>query len=827
MSNITLALHTAQSGLLVNQQALDVIANNIANVNTANYSRKVVNLEQRVVNGTPAGVQIAEITRKTDEGLMESLRRETGLLNAVDSQEDYFERLQELFGAPADNTSLSHLIGNFTTAMEALAATPGNVLEQSDVVRQANDVALSMQKISTTIQDLRAQADDEIADAASEINTLIGRIVTLNDEIVRNAAVSHDVSDLQDKLDESLDGLSELLDISYFYRNTGDVAVFTSSGRALVDNLSVSVTHTPAGTVSATTTHAEDEIGGIFVGPKVAFNDITNDIASGSLKGLIDLRDQVLPGLQSQIDELAATLRDQVNLIHNRGMAFPGAQTLTGTRKLLNSSASTIGYTGNADTRVVLFDSDGNQVASTTIRTIVGGATTTVDNVAQRLENWLQANGASGASVDTSTGVLTIGLNTSSLNVAFRDETSSTAGSTHQDASIQYDINGDTIIDTTVSGFSNFFGLNDFFTDGLTDNIWETDILPSSYTFTGTAEYEFRQDVQVDTVTFTGTVEAGDVYTVKLNGTTFTYTTTGAEADMDDVRDDFISQINAHSTLGDKLTATAGTGLGELIITSDIGGTPFTNIVGATNGGGTVDNAVSRSTESEALTRKLGVTGGDSPEDVVDAINNDPVLGVAFQAALIPDGSGHRIRISHNDGLAFTVYKTGGNGNPLTGANLHVSNARTSTVLAIRSDIVSTPSRISRGSAQWDADRGTAGEYVAGNGDNSIAEAMSEMLTSNVSFTDAGGIGAVSMTIEQYAAAIISKNSTDAATNQSTADYRGRLVESLEFKSDAFRGVNLDEEMAQLILFEQAFGACARVITTIKSMFEALDSAVA
>ena len=74
--NITLALKTAQSGLLVSQQAMDAVANNVANVNTPGYSRKVVNQEQRVLAGVGAGTQISEITRKIDEGLLKSMRLE-------------------------------------------------------------------------------------------------------------------------------------------------------------------------------------------------------------------------------------------------------------------------------------------------------------------------------------------------------------------------------------------------------------------------------------------------------------------------------------------------------------------------------------------------------------------------------------------------------------------------------------------------------------------------------------------------------------------------------------------------------------------------------
>lgn len=52
---------------------------------------------------------------------------------------------------------------------------------------------------------------------------------------------------------------------------------------------------------------------------------------------------------------------------------------------------------------------------------------------------------------------------------------------------------------------------------------------------------------------------------------------------------------------------------------------------------------------------------------------------------------------------------------------------------------------------------------------------------------------------------------------------REELVSSLESKSDGLRGVNLDEEMANLMVFEQAYAASARVFGVIKDMFDTLE----
>ena len=51
------ALANARSGLAVAQHALDVTANNVANVNTTGYARKLAQQEAVVLNGHGAGAR--------------------------------------------------------------------------------------------------------------------------------------------------------------------------------------------------------------------------------------------------------------------------------------------------------------------------------------------------------------------------------------------------------------------------------------------------------------------------------------------------------------------------------------------------------------------------------------------------------------------------------------------------------------------------------------------------------------------------------------------------------------------------------------------------
>ena len=720
MGGLTQALRTARSGLLVNQQTLDVVANNIANVNSEGYSRKIVSTETRVLNGVASGVQISEITRRVDEGLLKNIRIELAELNKFTVQDDFFARTQDLFGKPGENSSLSHLFENFTSALELLAVSPNRSLEQAEVVRRAQDVTFALQNMSETIQELRQQADGDIADIVTEMNKIVASIDQLNEDIITNGSVGRDVTDLKDQRDQRIDRLSELVDIRFFFRSDGDVVVFTSGGRTLVDTLPPKITHSAASSVSASTTKNEGDFTGIFVGTIVARNDITSELRGGQLKGLVDLRDDILANMQSQLDEFAAEMRDVFNQIHNRGVSFPGAQSYAGTRTFVRSAEQTITFNGTDDTTVVLFDASGNQTAQTTIRTLNSDvATITIANLATQLQAFLRANGAATATVAISTtNKLDINLNTPAINLSFRDETATTNGSTLEDAVIAFNANAAGPTDETVNGFSNFFGFNDFFVDNLPENIYESNVLVSTFTVSASA-LTFR---------------------------------------------------DASGTLGSPLTVAAGTSL----------------------------------------------------EDLATLITNS-VTDVT--ATIVTDGSGVRLRISHDNGSSMTVTQAAGN-TFLTDINLHLADVRVAGTLNVRADIASTPAKLSTGAVLWDADRGAAGEYFMSIGENSVIDALAEAFSASNQFDTAGGLATAKTTFAEFAGKIVSENARLAATNESSIDRQRSLTESLQFKSDSVRGVNLDEELSNLIIFEQGFAAAARVISVIQRMFETLERVI-
>jgi flagellar hook-associated protein 1 FlgK len=127
---------------------------------------------------------------------------------------------------------------------------------------------------------------------------------------------------------------------------------------------------------------------------------------------------------------------------------------------------------------------------------------------------------------------------------------------------------------------------------------------------------------------------------------------------------------------------------------------------------------------------------------------------------------------------------------------------------------------------QWDPDLGVAGAYFVSVGDDTVIQQLAQASGAVNGFDGAGGVDATTTTFSGYAARIIGEVSTEADLNESRVSYQQELVDSLSLKSDSVRGVNLDEEMSDLILYQQAYSASARVISVIKEMFDALEGAV-
>jgi len=142
--------------------------------------------------------------------------------------------------------------------------------------------------------------------------------------------------------------------------------------------------------------------------------------------------------------------------------------------------------------------------------------------------------------------------------------------------------------------------------------------------------------------------------------------------------------------------------------------------------------------------------------------------------------------------------------------------------LTVRDDINQVTGHLSRGALSTDAAL-AVGDLGIAQGDNSIADAMAAVFGQNFTFAAAGDVPQITSTLSGYAAEILGVNAIQAARNTETLAFETSLEEQLSLRFQAQVGVNVDEEMANLILYQNAYAASARVITTTQEMFDDLQ----
>jgi flagellar hook-associated protein 1 FlgK len=83
--------------------------------------------------------------------------------------------------------------------------------------------------------------------------------------------------------------------------------------------------------------------------------------------------------------------------------------------------------------------------------------------------------------------------------------------------------------------------------------------------------------------------------------------------------------------------------------------------------------------------------------------------------------------------------------------------------------------------------------------------------------------GMRSATLADYASDVLSYYATATERAEASRDFQKTVHEELKFRADSESGVNIDEELSNMITFENAYNASARVISTVQQMFDTLD----
>ncbi|HEX4027625.1 MAG TPA: flagellar hook-associated protein FlgK [Rhizomicrobium sp.] len=438
---------SAISALQTNQAALNVVSNNVANLNTPGYARRVVNEQTLSADGQLTGVDIATVERVTNQFLQQEQLAAGGTASQYDTMATLFSQLNGLLGGPGDNQSLATQLTNVASAFATASQAPTSSASQTGVLNALNGLASSFSNVSSTISSLQNQVDQQVVNSVGSTNTLIQQVYQLNAQIKTANASGDQASALLDQRDTALNNLAQVMGIKTTTNADGSVNVSTTDGINLVSNTYAQLSYSGGaqnGSYSNITIQDVNPANGNLLGSPQALDP---HLSSGSLKGMIDMRDQVLGGLGQSLGNLAQQTALAFNAQSNANAAFPPPTSLTG-RDTGLLSTDALNFTG--DTTIAVTDSSGNLVSRIDVDFGPPGT--------------LSVDGGAAQSLGTTIGSFTTALNTAlgaNGSASFTNGQLSISASGGNGVVVQDDAT--TPSQRGDAGFSQFFGLNDVF----------------------------------------------------------------------------------------------------------------------------------------------------------------------------------------------------------------------------------------------------------------------------------------------------------------------------------------------------------------------------
>ena len=319
MSSIYGILQVGRSALLAQQKGIAVTGENIANVSTEGYSRRRLNLTEGASVTTPngsvsSGVVAKSVERVYDSFLGAQINQQEQELGRWQAQKDALD-MAEVWFNEANGEGLSETLFEFWSAWDDLANDPSGYVERSSLLSKSENLADQLQSVYDALSPKPSPLDDEVGDAVNRINTLAAEIADFNQQIVKVEMSGSNANQQRDSRDQALEELSSLIDLNTFEQDDGSVTVKLGDGKSLVEG---NTRH------ELTTLYNDDDHKDIAWAESAAAS-ISDTISGGRLKGLLEIRDEILPGYMESLETLSETLKWQINALHSDGFGLDGS----------------------------------------------------------------------------------------------------------------------------------------------------------------------------------------------------------------------------------------------------------------------------------------------------------------------------------------------------------------------------------------------------------------------------------------------------------------------------------------------------------------------
>lgn len=218
-------LSVGTSGLKGNQYGLNVVAHNLANVDTEGYVRQQVLYDTApyVLLGQTSvaplqvglGVDPTEVRQVRDLFLDKAYRQELGRQGYYEAQRDAVDEIENLFGE-LQGVAFQDTLKDFWVSLQELTKEPDSRVAQATLVETGISFIDRADKIYKQLKEFQLNLNTSINEKIVRINEIGDRIHELNQKIAYyESSKVENANDLRDERNSLLDELGGIVKIDY------------------------------------------------------------------------------------------------------------------------------------------------------------------------------------------------------------------------------------------------------------------------------------------------------------------------------------------------------------------------------------------------------------------------------------------------------------------------------------------------------------------------------------------------------------------------------------------------------------------------------------
>jgi flagellar hook-associated protein 1 len=238
-------LETGRRALFTQQTALHTTGHNIANANTAGFSRQRVNFSQTEAFPRPGlnmpgipgqlgtGVKAGAIQRIREGFLDTQFRAETSKFGYWDSRQVALSKMEDIMNEPTED-GLAKTLDRFWSSLQDLSVHPEDSGARSVVRQRGMALAETFNYTADSLKAVQRDMKEQINVTLNEVNSLARQINNLNKQIASVEPHGYLPNDLYDQRDLLVDRLSQIANVKVDRVGSGGQSLEIAEGKYTV-----------------------------------------------------------------------------------------------------------------------------------------------------------------------------------------------------------------------------------------------------------------------------------------------------------------------------------------------------------------------------------------------------------------------------------------------------------------------------------------------------------------------------------------------------------------------------------------------------------------